>query len=244
MVVWSQIALAGIWGGLLAVERRAFLQAMFSRPLVAATGMGLILHDLPSGLFIGMVLELFHLGSANLGAALPENETLAATGTTAAAVALAGNTGGSTPAYWSLAIILFAGLGPAGRLVDQYLEGYCGRLAAKAVASAEQGDLARAVRQNLWGMWPHFVVFGAATALCALIGFALAPFAASLPLRALRGLAWSYPAIASVAAAIAARGSHARRAALYAGVSAAAVVCAVALAPWISRVSLLGSPRP
>ncbi|HJY87077.1 MAG TPA: PTS sugar transporter subunit IIC [Candidatus Acidoferrales bacterium] len=243
-MVWSQIVLAGIWGGVLAVERRAFLQAMFSRPLVAATGMGLILHDLPSGLFIGMVLELFHLGSANLGAALPENETLAATGTTAAAVALASHTGGSTPAYWSMAILLFAGLGPAGRIVDHSLEAYCGRLAAKAMASAEHGELARAVRQNVWGMWPHFVVFGAATALCALFGFALAPVAASLPLRALRGLAWSYPAIASVAAAIAVRGSHARRAALYAGVAAAAVVCAVALAPWLSRVTLLGSPRP
>ncbi len=244
MGVWSQVGLAAIWGGLLAVERRAFLQAMFSRPLVAATGMGLILQDLPSGLFIGMVLELFHLGSANLGAALPENETLAATGATAAAVALAGGTGGSTPAYWSLAIILFAWLGPAGRVADHYLETYCGRLAAKAVASAEQGDLARAVRQNLWGMWPHFVLFGAATALCAVIGFALAPLVATLPLRVLRGLAWSYPAIASVAAAIAVRGSHARKAALYAGVAAAAVVCAVALAPWISRMSLLGSPRP
>jgi PTS system mannose-specific IIC component len=87
-------------------------------------------------------------------------------------------------------------------------------------------------------------VFGAATASCAVIGFALAPLVATLPLRALRGLAWSFPAIASVAAAIAVRGSHARKAALYAGVAAAAVVCAVALAPWISRMSLLGSPRP
>ncbi len=243
MVVWSQVGLAGIWGGVLALERRAFLQAMFSRPLVAATGMGWILGDLLSGLFIGMVLELFHLGSANLGAALPENETLAATGAAAASAALAAGTGGSTPAYWSLAMILFAWLGPAGRFADRSLENYSSRLAAKAVASAEHGDLTRAVRQNLWGMWPHFVLFGAVTALCAVIGFLLAPVVSSFPLRVLRGLAWSYPAIASVAAAIAARGSHARKAALYAGVAAAAVVFAVALAPWITQVSHLGSPR-
>src|ERR1700682_4426 len=101
MVNWSHVGLAGLWGGLVALERRAFLQAMISRPLVAATGMGLLLDDLPSGLFIGMLLELFHLGSANLGAALPENDTLAATGTAAAAAGLAGGTGGSTPAIWS-----------------------------------------------------------------------------------------------------------------------------------------------
>ena len=86
---WLEITLSGLLGGLLALERRAFLQAMFSRPLVAGTGMGLLLGDLPAGLAVGTVLELFHLGSANLGAALADNETLAATGTTAFAAALA-----------------------------------------------------------------------------------------------------------------------------------------------------------
>lgn len=243
MVIWSHVGLAAIWGGLLAVERRAFLQAMFSRPLVAATGMGWLLGDVVSGLYIGMVLELFHLGSANLGAALPENETLAATGATAAAAALAGGTGGSTPAYWSVAILLFAGLGRAGRAVDRSLERYSSRLAFKAVEIADHGELARAVRQNLWGMWPHFVVFGAATGACGLIGFWLAPAISALPLRALRGLAWAYPAIASVAAAIAARGSHARKAAFYAGFAAAAVIFLVALAPILSRIPLLGGTR-
>src|SRR6516225_360495 len=107
MVIWSHVGLAALWGGLLAVERRAFMQAMISRPLVAATGMGLLLDDVQSGLYVGMVLELFFLGGANLGAALPENDTLAATGASAAAAGLAGGMGLSTPATWSLAIISF-----------------------------------------------------------------------------------------------------------------------------------------
>src|SRR5258708_35295413 len=78
MVVWSDVAFAGLLGGLLAVERRAFLQAMFSRPLVAGTGIGLVMDDLSSGLYVGLVLELVHLGSANLGAALPLNRDLSA----------------------------------------------------------------------------------------------------------------------------------------------------------------------
>jgi mannose/fructose/N-acetylgalactosamine-specific phosphotransferase system component IIC len=220
-VAWSQVALAGLWGGVVALERKAFLQAMLSRPLVASTVMGLILSDVASGLFVGMFLELFYLGAANLGASLPENDTLAATGTAAAAACMAQATGsGSTPALWSIAILLFIPLGRAGRVLDRRLEGYSARLAATALSAAEAGHLSRAVRQNLWGMWPHLALFGGVTAACAVVGFGLGPLVERLPLGLLRGLAWAYPALGSVAAAIAARGSNARRAHLWALVGA------------------------
>ncbi|MCY1019720.1 PTS sugar transporter subunit IIC [Pyxidicoccus sp. MSG2] len=229
-VVWTQVALAGLWGGLVALERKAFLQAMLSRPLVAATIMGLLLGDVPSGLAVGLLLELFFLGTANLGAALPENDTLAATGTSAAAATLTTATGaGSTPAIWSLAVLLFIGLGRVGRRGDRLLEGYTARLARVALASAEAGNLTRAVRQNLWGMWPHFVLYGALTSLCALAGFFVEPLLQALPPPVVRGLAWAWPAMASVAASLAAQGSHARRAPLYAALGAAAVTVAVVL---------------
>ena len=227
-VVWTQVALAGLWGGLVALERKAFLQAMLSRPLVAATVMGGLLDDVASGLAVGLVLELYFLGTANLGASLPENDTLAATGTSAAAATLTTATGaGSTPAMWSLAVLLFIGLGRVGLKGDRLLEGYTARLARKALASAEVGDLTRAVRQNLWGMWPHFILYGCLTSLCALLGFFVEPLLSALPPAVVRGLAWAWPAIASVAAALAAQGSHARRAPLYAALGAAAVTVTV-----------------
>jgi mannose/fructose/N-acetylgalactosamine-specific phosphotransferase system component IIC len=230
MVVWHQVLLAGLWGGLLAIERRAFLQAMFSRPLVAATSMGLLLGELESGLYVGMLLELYHLGAANLGAALPENDTIAATGTSAAAAACALASGGNgTPAIWSVAILLFAWLGVVGRRLDRALEPYNSRLARKAQAAAEQGSLRRAVRMNLWGMWPHFLLYGCLVAACAGVGFWLGPLVARLPLAPVRGLAWAFPAMASVAAALAAQGSHAKRAPLYAGLGATVVTLVVIL---------------
>ncbi len=229
-VGWTQVALAGVWGGLVAVERKAFLQAMFSRPLVSATVMGLLLNDVDSGLLIGMLLELFHLGTANLGASLPDNDTLSATSTSAAAATMAAATGaGSTPALCALAVLLFVGMGRVGRQVDRALERYSGRLARKALASAETGQLTRAMQQNLWGMWPHFLLFGTMTGTCALAGFFIGPLLAELPLPLLRGLAWAYPAMASVAAALAAQGSHARRAPLYAALGALFVTLAVIL---------------
>ncbi len=226
---WSEILLAGVIGGLLALERKAFLQAMVSRPLVSATLMGLLLGEPESGLYVGLVLELFHLGGANLGAALPENDTAVATGCAAAAATLARSSGGGgTPAIWTVSLLLFAGLARVGQQLDRQLEPYASRLARKALDSAEAGDLARAVRQNLWGMWPIFTLYGCITAGCAVAGSVLGRHFAALPLDWLRGLAWAYPALASVAAAIAVRGSHARRAPLYALVAAAAVTLAAA----------------
>jgi PTS system mannose-specific IIC component len=124
---------------------------------------------------------------------------------------------------------LFLPLGRAGRLVDRLLEGYMARLARVAMASADAGNLSRAVRQNIWGMWPHFFVYGMVSATCALLGFFLGPLVERLPLDLLRGLAWAFPAMASVAAALAAQGSHARRAPLYAGLGAAVVTLGVIL---------------
>lgn len=227
-VHWGQVLLAAAWGGLVAVERKAFLQAMLSRPLVCATVMGLLLDDVPSGLFTGLLLELFHLGAANLGASLPDNDTLSATGTAAAAATLAEATGaGSTPALWSLALLLFVGLGRAGRHLDRVLERSSAHIAQLALAHADRGDLSRAMRRNLWGVGPHFVLYGLITGACAWVGFFLGPLLESLPLGVLRGLAWAYPAMGCVAAAVAARGSNARRAPVWAGLGIAAVAAAL-----------------
>lgn len=237
MLLWQQLCLAGLWGGLMALERRAFLQAMFSRPLVAATCMGLLLDDVPSGVMVGLLLELFFLGGANLGASLPDNETLSATCTAAGAAMITHATGGSgsTPAIWSMAVLLFIGLGRVGRVLDRRLERHSAHLHDEAQGAAEGGNLRRAVRQNLWGMWPHFVLYGALTAACAGVGLLVAPYALALPYPVVRGLAWAFPAMASVAAAIAARGSRARRAGLFAGAAGAVVTL-------VSVLMLQGEP--
>lgn len=234
LVGWLHVALAGAWGALVSLERRAFLQAMFSRPLVAATGMGLILGYLETGLYLGMILELFYLGTASLGAALPENDTLAASGTTAAAAMMASQTGGGgTPAIWSLSLIIFAGLGLLGRAVDRKMEAHAATLSVHGLELAEAGQLERAVRQNLWGIWPYALVYFVLNAACAALGLAIGALLSQVPLVALRGLAWAFPAMASVAAATAARGSHARHAALWGLVGAAVMTGGTLLLAWV-----------
>jgi hypothetical protein len=97
--------------------------------------------------------------------------------------------------------------------VDRRLESHAATLSAHGLELAEHGQLERAVRQNLWGIWPYALAYFVLNAACAALG----PVDRRLPLAGAAGgapwLAWAFPAMASVAAAIAARGSHARNAA-------------------------------
>lgn len=228
MVVWTHVVLAGLWGGLLALERTAFLQAMISRPLVAATGTGFLLGDLPSGVFVGLVFELFYLSGASLGGARPEHETLPAVTAAAASAAFANATAGTgTPAMWTMGILLFAPMGRVGALLERALDHRAARYQTRALASTDAGELKRAVRQNLRAMWPHFVGFGLLSAAAVVVGYLLAPLEARVPLHVVRGLAWAYPAMASVAAAVAVHGSRARHSVRFAAGAAAVVVLAM-----------------
>jgi len=197
--------------------------------------MGLLLGQLQTGLYLGMILELFYLGTASLGAALPENDTFAATGTTAAAAMMAEQTGGGgTPAIWSLCLLLFAGLGLLGRAVDRRLESHAATLSAHGLELAEHGQLERAVRQNLRGIWPYALAYFVLNAACAGLGLLIGAYLSQVPLVVLRGLAWAFPAMASVAAAIAAHGSHARNAAVWGVLGAAVMTAATFITAWVT----------
>jgi PTS system mannose-specific IIC component len=215
----------------MALERRAFQQAMVSRPLVAATVTGLLSGDLRAGLYVGLVFELLHLGGASLGGVHSDHETLPAV-TGAALAAGIGETLGheSTPAMWALAILLAAPTGPVGRRLERRLDERARRYFGRVTAD-DPGALARASRQNLRAMWPVFVFNGLVCAAFAAAGPLVARLEAVLPLPALRGLAWAYPAIAAVAAATSVYGSHVKGRYLVASLAAGAV-SAVALAVW------------
>lgn len=239
MVVFMHVLMVGLWGGLLALERGAFLQAMFSRPLVAATGTGLLLNDLSSGVFVGLVFELFYLSGASLGGSRPDHETLPAITAAAASAAIANASGGpGTPTMWTLGILLFAPMGRVGAILERRLDHRAARYQTRALASTDAGELKRAVRQNIRAMWPHFVGFGLLSAAAVVLGYLLAPLEPHLPLKVLRGLAWAYPAMASVAAAVAVHGSRARQSVRFAAGAAALIVGGAA------AVALCGGGAP
>ena len=230
-VGWTQVLLAFLWGGFVSVERKAFLQAMISRPLASATVMGLLLGDLRSGLFIGMLLELFYLGTANLGASLPENDTVSATGTAAAAATMAAAHGSGLHAGALVAghPALF-GAGPGGARRGPHAGGLHGPAGAGGHGVGRGGQpLARGAAEPLGHVAPlrRVRAGGGGVRAARLLHRAAGGEAAAADL--LRGLAWAFPAMASVAAALAAQGSHAKRAPLYSGLGATVVTLAVIL---------------
>lgn len=223
--MWSRVLLTALWGGLMALERRAFLQAMLSRPLVASSVTGFLLDDIPGGLYVGLVLELLHLGGASMGASQADHDTLPAIAG-AAMTAELGRAAGthSTQAMWALAVLACLPLGAVGRRLEASLDRRARKYFGRALTAAETGNSRKAARQNLRALWPQFLFYGLSCGAAVVVGRALAAPLAALPLDLVRGLAWAYPALATGAAAIAIQGSHAQHRFLAAGVAAGGVI--------------------
>ncbi|HET8723426.1 MAG TPA: PTS sugar transporter subunit IIC [Anaeromyxobacteraceae bacterium] len=209
--------------GLAAVERKGFLQAMLSRPVVLAPVLGLALGDLHGGLLLGPVLELLWLGAVNMGASLPPNEALGAAAISGGAL-LAGKALGTgvTPAVAALSLALAGPLAALGRSTDRAIEEWNDRLAARAEALLARGEERAALRENLRGLLLPFAVSAAlAPAAAAVVALVVAALVRSFP--ALGGPAgWAWAAVGGLAAAAGARAFRSPRGVgLFAGAAAA-----------------------
>ena len=214
----------------MALERRAVLQAMVSRPLVASTITGMLLSDIMTGLYVGLVFELLHLGGASLGGAHADHDTLPAVAGAAMAAGMGAASGGdTTPAMWALSILVCAPFGRAGLLLENRLDARARKYYGRALTAADAGNVRKAARQNLRAMWPQFVFYGLICGAAAMAGPSLHLVQARLPVPLLKGLSFAYPAMGVAAAAVAVHGSHAPRRlrlALVAAVLTTAVVLA------------------
>ena len=81
-----EILLAGIWGGIVAMDTTAALQLMISHPLVSCSVVGVLLGNFPLGFFIGILLELPWLYEIPAGTARFAEGNIGST--TAAAIAI------------------------------------------------------------------------------------------------------------------------------------------------------------
>jgi mannose/fructose/N-acetylgalactosamine-specific phosphotransferase system component IIC len=212
------LVLAALTSGLLAVERRAFLQAMASRPIVAGALIGLCYSRPIEGLSLGALLELFFLGGVSMGAALPDNELFAVAAAASCACSLSATAKVPTPSALAFAALVGLPAARLGRLADRVAD----RVNARAAARAQQeGPIPERLRGNLQGLWVPFAATAAVALGGALVGHLLSPALAAAPASLARGLALTWGALLMVAAAQALRSIRTLRAGLYAGASAA-----------------------
>lgn len=66
--MFQELILISIFGGLVALDKTEAFQSMFSQPLVAGPIVGLLLNDLPGGLFVGILFQLVYLWVMPIGA--------------------------------------------------------------------------------------------------------------------------------------------------------------------------------
>ncbi|MBI5067066.1 MAG: PTS sugar transporter subunit IIC [Deltaproteobacteria bacterium] len=215
--------------GLAAVERRGFLQAMLSRPVILGPLCGLALGDLGAGLLLGAVLELLFLGAVSLGASMALHETVA-TAAIAGGAALAGQRlGGQQVAVAALAVAVGLPLAIAGRLAEAAFDKGNQRLDERARRLLLAGDARGAMRCNLLGLAAPFAL----SALLAPLGAAAIGAAATLLLTAVprlaRPLELAFAAFAALACAAAARSLRTARAPFFFFGSAGTLLVILAL---------------
>jgi len=65
----QELLFVSLFGGLVALDKTEAFQSMFSQPLVAGPIVGLLLNDLPGGLFVGILFQLVYFWVMPIGAA-------------------------------------------------------------------------------------------------------------------------------------------------------------------------------
>lgn len=176
---FGQVLALTLAGGLLSLDRVAFLQSLASRPLPTALVSGLILGEPLLGVLCGVTMELVWLSRQPVGGSVPPDETLAAL---AAVVAAA-----SAPPEWSGYARAAAGAliglpyGLLGRRLDLLARGANAGLLEKTRKALEGGDLRAPGKAQLRGA-AHFFAAG-------LVGSLVAALTAGLLATALASLA-------------------------------------------------------
>lgn len=239
MISLETAAGVGVLGGILALDRAAFLQTMASRPLVASTLAGGLLGNLSMGMLCGTLLELLWLMDLPVGASLPPDETLA--GVLASAFAV------SAPVSWpvgtrvALGLLLALPFGYAGRALEGWVRRWNRDLLATARERVEDGR--SVLPPHLLGGLRFFVVGSVAAGGGSLLGARLVEeFSGRLPEFALEALSWTALAlpVIGIAAVVAALPSLRQRtlfgAAFIAGVLLERLLCG--LGAWRGRCRL------
>jgi len=198
-----KVFIVSIVGGILCLDR-VLVQAMISRPVVAAPVIGLILSDPYTGLVAGAFIELFWIDRGPIGAYIPPNDTIAAILITAASI-LSGELLGHLPTELvAMAVLLFIPAGILAQKMDQWLTLGNERLSRGAVAAAERGDAGAVERKHLAAILKSWL-FPAIFILVALpIGIAVMTWVhPRLAPWMVRGLVLTYAILPFIGAAVA-----------------------------------------
>jgi PTS system mannose-specific IIC component len=148
------VLIVSIVGGILCLDR-IFVQALISRPIVAAPVIGLILGDPYTGLIAGAFIELFWIDRLPIGAYIPPNDTIVAVLIAAGAIESGRALGHLPQGLIALAVLIFIPLAVLMQKIELRVIYGNEKLARNALREAEHGDI-RSISRNhfravIWG---------------------------------------------------------------------------------------------
>jgi PTS system mannose-specific IIC component len=163
-MVVSDYLLASLVAMMTGLDRVALVQAMISRPLVAAPLTGWVLGSPLVGLEIGMLLELLWLGRLPVGAAIPPDDTQVAVGATVLAISVGHFLGMNGMPLVLLSVLVAIPLGKFGQVFDKLARHINDRIAASGFNALMAGNVGGMERRHLCGLLT-FAVSSLATAV-------------------------------------------------------------------------------
>jgi PTS system mannose-specific IIC component len=143
-----RVIVVSIAGGVLCLDR-VVLQAMISRPIVAAPLIGLILGDPYTGLIAGAFIELIWIDRLPIGATITPNDTMAAILVTASSIQSAQLLGGISQGLIALAVLIIIPLGILTRRMELWIIKGNENLVGEALNDAARGDMRSIARKHL-----------------------------------------------------------------------------------------------
>lgn len=165
----GSLALLTAWGTLSGMDLVTFPQGLLSRPLIASAGAGLILGDIPTGLVVGVALELFALEVLPVGASRYPDYGPGAV----AAVAL--TSGGPWTERLGLATLFALALAVVGGWSLVWLRNANGKLIQRRAAGLAAGDAETIAAIQIRGLAGDLVRSLGLTALALVAARVLAP---------------------------------------------------------------------
>ena len=155
--------LAGLVAMVTGLDRVALVQAMISRPLVAAPLIGWLLGNPLVGLEVGMLLELLWLGRLPVGAAIPPDDTQVAVGATVLALTIGPLLGMKGMPFVILSVLVAIPLGKFGQVFERLARHANDRLAIAGCNALMAGSTKGLERYHLLGL-ASFALASLATA--------------------------------------------------------------------------------
>ncbi len=152
--------IAAILGAVLCLDR-IFVQAMISRPIVAAPAVAWLLNEPSAGLMAGALLELFWLDRTAIGAYVPPNESLAAILVAGSASIVSHQIGGQSREIFVLCFLFFLPFGVWGGKMDAVICQWNNGLSDAALQDAARGDMTAVSRRHLTAALRTFLLNGA-----------------------------------------------------------------------------------